>query len=204
MSERMLLGLVNLLLEKHLDCDPEVAGRLSELEGKNLVLNLTDLKVELLVAPRKSGLAVTEYHEDMSGEVVTRIDTDVPGLLRGALGTGYQSMLEDGTLRVQGDPELACRIGSILAAVEMDWEEIAAACVGDVPAYQLGVWLRRAGRYGRRSLENFRLDVGEYLQEESRIMPTRVEMERFLSDAEELNADIDHLESRLRRLTGSD
>ena len=69
---------------------------------------------------------------------------------------------------------------------------------------RIGSWLRKTRQYRRRSLENFMSDVSEFLQEESRILPARAEMERYLEDTEELDASIAGLEDRIRRLTEAD
>jgi ubiquinone biosynthesis protein UbiJ len=42
--------------------------------------------------------------------------------------------------------------------------------------------------------------VSEYLQEESRITPTKIEVERFLNAVDALDADIERLEARTSRL----
>ncbi|MCY4642426.1 MAG: SCP2 sterol-binding domain-containing protein [Gammaproteobacteria bacterium] len=197
----MLIRLINFLVRKYLDCDPEVAQRLSAFEDKNLLLRLTDMEKEFLVALRQDGITITEHSDDGPVEVAARVEADVLVLLRVARSKQCQSMLDDGTLFVQGDSGLVRQVGSVFAAVEIDWEEVAAAFAGDLPAYQVGVWLRRVKEYRHRSFENFRMDVSEYLQEESRVVPTRVEMERFLNDADELEASIGYLEARVRRLT---
>ncbi len=199
----MLIRLINFLVRKYLDCDPEAAQRLSALEDKNLLLRLTDMEKEFLVALRQDGITITEHSDDGPVEVAARVEADVLVLLRVARSKQCQSMLDDGTLLVQGDSGLVRQIGSVFAAVEIDWEEVAAAYMGDLVAYQVGVWLRRVKEYRHRSFENFRMDVSEYLQEESRVVPTRVEMERFLNDADELEAGIGDLEARVRRLTES-
>ncbi len=196
----MLIRLINFLVRKYLDCDPEAAQRLSAFEDKNLLLRLTDMEKEFLVALRQDGITITEHSDDGPVEVAARVEADVLVLLRVARSKQCQSMLDDGTLLVQGDSGLVRQIGSVFAAVEIDWEEVAAAYMGDLVAYQVGVWLRRVKEYRHRSFENFRMDVSEYLQEESRVVPTRVEMERFLNDADELEAGIGDLEARVRRL----
>ena len=124
-------------------------------------------------------------------------------MLRLGLGADYQSMLNSGVLKIEGDVELANQLRAIFMRVDIDWEEVASKCVGDSLAYQLGVFARRAKNYQLRSVENLRLDVSEYLQEESRITPTKVEIEKFLNDVDELDADIERLEAHTRRLVES-
>ena len=197
----MLLKLINNSIKKYFDSDPEVAAQLHELEGQQLLLELTDLKKEFLITPIGSSIIVTEYQDDDSvKESTTTFHANVVTFLRLALGADYQSMLNDATLKIDGDVELANRLRTIFKKVDIDWEDIASKYVGDSLAYQLGVAARRAKSYKQRSVENFRLDVSEYLQEESRIVPTRIEIDRFLNDVDILDADIERLEARMRRL----
>ena len=200
----MLVKLINYSLKKHFDRDPEVAGQLQALEGKNLVFHLTDLKREFLVTPGQGGVVVAEHSDDESFEITARVHADVVTLLNIALGAKYQPLLENGSVHVQGDLEAVRLMGRIFLAVEIDWEEIATPYVGDVLAHQFGMWLGHASSYKHRSIKNFLLDVSEYLQEESRVMPARAEIERFLRDATSLETDIGHLEARIDRLDKTD
>ena len=196
----MPLKLINSFLKKYFDQDPEVAGRLQSLQGKHVILSLTDLNKELLVTSEQERIVVAEHLDYDSCEVDATVHTDVMTLLCIALGAKYQPHLEDGSVHVQGDLEVAKQMGRILASVEIDWEEIAAFYVGDTLAHQFGMLLGRAGKYKRRSIKNFFLDVSEYLQEESQVMPAKAEIVRFLSETETLDADIGHLEDRIDRL----
>ncbi len=200
----MLVKLINCSLKKHFDRDPEVAGQLRALEGNNLVFHLTDLKKEFRVVPGQGGVVVAEHLDDESFEITATVHADVVTLLSITLGAKYQPFLENGSVHVQGDLEAVRQMGRIFLAVEIDWGEIVAPYVGDVLAHQFGMWLGHASSYKRRSIKNFLLDVSEYLQEESRVMPARAEIERFLRDATSLETDIGHLEARIDRLDKTD
>jgi ubiquinone biosynthesis protein UbiJ len=52
-------------------------------------------------------------------------------------------------------------------------------------------------QHGRHTLEQ---DVNEYLHEELRLLPTRVEIENFGADVARLGMDTDRLAARIRRL----
>ncbi len=200
----MLAKLINCSLKKHFDRDPEVAGQLHALEGKNLTFYLTDLNKEFLVTPGQGSVMVAEHSDHDTSEIAARVHADTMTLLSIACGAQYQPLLENGSVHVQGDLEAVRQMGRIFRAVEIDWEEIAAPYVGDLLAHQFGVWLGRADSYKRRSIKNFLLDVSEYLQEESRVMPARAEIERFLRDSTSLETDIGHLEARIDRLDKTD
>ena len=84
--------------------------------------------------------------------------------------------------------------------MDIDWEEQLSKLTGDVIAHQLGNGARRIGtllKHGRRTLQQ---DIGEYLQEELRVLPSRIETENFSSDVTRLSIDADRLAARIRRL----
>jgi len=197
----MLLKFINNLLKKYFDHDPEVALQLRELENQYLVLTLTDVNKAFIISAIRSSIIVSEYKDDEDmQEITTTIYTSVMSLLRLGLGAEYQSMLNSRALRIEGDAELVNRLRSIVTNIDIDWEEVASKYVGDPLAYQLGTFARRAKTYKQRSVENLRLDVSEYLQEESRITPTKIQVERFLNAVDTLDADIGRLEARTSRL----
>ena len=197
----MLLKFINNSIHKFFEHDPDSALMLHKIKDQTLLLKLTDIKKQYLITPSDSTIIVNDFQSDDSDtEPNATVYATVLTSLRLALGGDYQSMLENGALRIEGDVELANQLRAILKSIDIDWEEIASKYVGDAAAYQMGVISRRINNYRQRSVENFRLDVSEYLQEESRIVPTKIEIEQFLNSVDELDADIDRLEMRTNRL----
>ena len=202
----MLLKLINNALKRYLDSDPEIAAKLNKFEGQCLLVHLTDIEKEFLVTPVNEGVVASEHvvSKDASDEselsITTTIHSNIISLARMALGAGYQSMLNSGSLKIEGDVEFANQLRSIFMQVDIDWEEIASKYVGDAAAYQVGLLVNKFKNYKKRSVDNFRLDVSEYLQEESRIVPTKVELDRFMSDVDNLDANVQRLEARIQRL----
>ena len=62
--------------------------------------------------------------------------------------------------------------------------------------------MRSTSRWGRSTLKTLKLDLKEYLQEESGLLPVRREIEIFLGDVDALREDTDRLEARIERLRG--
>ncbi|NNC68142.1 MAG: hypothetical protein HKN83_08930 [Gammaproteobacteria bacterium] len=202
----MLLKLINNALQKYLDSDPEIAAKLNKFEGQRLLVHLTDIEKEFLLTPVNSSVVVSEHvvDEDASEEselnITTTIHSNIISLARMGLGAEYRSMLNSGSLKIEGDVEFANQLRSIFIQVDIDWEEIASKYVGDAVAYQIGLIANKFKNYKKRSIENFRLDVSEYLQEESRILPTKVELDRFMIGVDSLDANVQRLEARIQRL----
>ncbi|QMU61867.1 MAG: hypothetical protein GKR92_09235 [Gammaproteobacteria bacterium] len=205
----MLLTLINNALKKYLDSDPEIAAKLNKFEGQCLLVHLTDIEKEFIVTPVIVGVVVSEqivdedtsYKSDLN--ITTTIHSNIISLARMGLGAEYQSMLNSGSLKIEGDVEFANQLRSIFMQVDIDWEEVASKYVGDSVAYQVGLFVNKFKNYKKRSVDNFRLDVSEYLQEESRIVPTKVELDRFMSGVDHLDAHVQRLEARIQRLMDS-
>ena len=199
----MLLNLINNAVQKYLDNDPEIASQLDQYESKRLLVHLTDIDKEFVVTPGSSSIAVSEYvvdEEESTQTFTTTVHSNIFSLVRMGLGADYQAMLNNGSLKIEGDVEFANQLYSIFKEVDIDWEEVASKYVGDSVAYQLGVFAKRIRNYSKRSADNFRMDVSEYLQEESRILPTKVEINRFMSDVDEFDAHVQRIEARIQRL----
>ncbi len=207
----MLLKLINKALKKYLGSDPEIASKLDKFEGQLLLVHLTDVGKEFLVTPIQAGLEVSEHivaedseeskvAEEEQNEFTTIIHSNIISLVRIGLGAEYQSMLNSGALKIEGDVEFANQLRSIFMQVDIDWEEIASKYIGDFAAFQLGLFVNKFKNYKSRSLDNFRLDVSEYLQEESRIVPTKVELNRFMKGVDDLDANVQRLKARIQRL----
>ncbi len=200
----MLHKLINTALQKYLDSDPEIASMLNQFEGKTLLLHLNDINKKFIVIPGQSSITVSEQLDseelDSIQEHTSSIESNMVSLMRMALGSNYQSMLNNGSLKIEGDVEFANQLRSVFMQIDIDWEEVASKYVGDAVAHQFGSLASRFKSYGSRSATNFRLDVSEYLQEESRILPTKVEINRFMNDVDKLDANVQRLEARIERL----
>jgi ubiquinone biosynthesis protein UbiJ len=101
---------------------------------------------------------------------------------------------------VSGDLEVAERYSQLLKVARPDLEEEVAKWVGDIPAHALGEGVRDLRAWFKRALGAMRMNTGEYLQQESRVMPAPLEAQAFFSDVERLRDDVERAAARLNRL----
>jgi len=195
-----LAGALETLLDAWLRQDTANLTHLSELSGRVIELRARSPEFSLFFFPDARGVAVQSHFE---GEPDAVISGTLANLLT-SIGAKTEDRLFTGTLSIQGDTDAAQRFQAALAGVEFDWEEQLSRVTGDVVAHQVGNLLRDFGRALRHGRETLRDDVGEYLQEEARILPTRVEAERFMQDVDSLRADVDRMAARLDRLRRDD
>ena len=117
-------------------------------------------------------------------------------------GESGTSALRDGSLELTGDPHVADDFQKMLAYARPDVEEELSGVVGDVVAHRLGDFARGVGNWSRNARSTMGANIREYLQEESRDVPSRYEVGRFADKVSTLRDDVDRLEARMNHLQG--
>jgi ubiquinone biosynthesis accessory factor UbiJ len=105
-----------------------------------------------------------------------------------------------GGLRIEGDAEVAQAFRDLMQAAKPDVEEELSRLIGDVAAHQLSRFAQDAMDLGRRIGRTFAQNVSEFLQEESRDVVTRVEVDEFNHAVDKLRDDVERAAARLERL----
>ena len=194
------MTLITTILEKlgnrviHLD--PETLARLGELHGKVIRLEFTELPEALHILPSAGGVCVTS---ECAAPADLTLRGRIPAFMRLASGTD-SAPLFSGKVEMQGDVELGQRLQRVLREFHVDWEEWLSGFIGDVLAHRVGRAARGARAWQSQTAHSLGLDVTEYLQEESRLLPTRPEVEAFLTAVDAIRAHADRLEQRVVRL----
>jgi len=111
-----------------------------------------------------------------------------------------EDSIRDGSLDLTGDAATAQAFQQLLTHAKPDVEEELSGVIGDAAAHTLGQFARGVGRWARETRSIMRDNIREYLQEESRDVPSRYEVERFSKDVDVLRDDVDRLAARIDRL----
>lgn len=122
-------------------------------------------------------------------------------------GVSGETAVRDGSLELAGDAGVARNFQRLLRYGRPDIEEEMSGVIGDVAAHEIGEFARRLGRWGSEARDTLRRNLSEYLQEESRALPTRYEANAFRDRVESLRDDVARMNARLTRLesrTGND
>ena len=162
-----------------------------------------------VVAIRVRDTALTAWFivQDDYLELTTETDLEPDVLISGSIitlaqmaGASDVGAVRSGSLEFAGDPILADEFRQLLTFAKPDLEEELSGFVGDAAAHRLGEIARGVGKWSRDARSIMAQNIREYLQEESRDVPSRYEVERFTSDVGALRDDVDRLEARIRRL----
>ena len=84
--------------------------------------------------------------------------------------------------------------------MDIDWEEYMARIIGDASAHHLASLAKKIISWGRQSTSDVASDVSEYLQEESRDVVSKPELEKFYQDVDALRNQLDRFQARFDTL----
>jgi ubiquinone biosynthesis protein UbiJ len=192
----LVLSSLEISVNRYLALDPETLSRLDALTGKVIAVELRGIGISLTMAPHGGGI-------QLLGDYRGKPDTVISGMPWSLARTGYggdRGALFAGEVEIHGDVALGQRFEAVLREIDIDWEEQLSRLVGDVAAHQVGKLVRDTMAWGAKSVETLSRDVGEYLQEESRQLPQRDEVDAFLGAVDLLRDDVARLEARVNRL----
>jgi ubiquinone biosynthesis protein UbiJ len=191
-----LLDQLATVLNRNVAQSQRTSTLVTQLEGRVLALALEGTPITLFFKVSTGRVTIDTRHE---GTTDARLAGTPLGLLSLA-GAGAADRMRSAGIRIDGDAEVAQRFQALLQQAQPDFEEELSRVIGDVAAHQVANVARGFLDWGRKAADSFSQNVAEYLQEEGRDVPTRVELEEFLESVDHLREAADRLEARLTRL----
>lgn len=189
----MRLTPLEAILNRNIAASPTARALCKRLDGKVLALHLEGSPLDLYFSARSEQMSLATGHD---GPVNATLSGTPLSLLRLA-GPAPEAALRTGSVHIEGDAETAQVFSELLKNARPDLEEELARVIGDVAAHQLGAAARSAIGFARRAADTFAQNVAEYLQEESRDLPSRTEVEEFTAGVDGLRDAVDRIEARL-------
>ena len=196
LTASMIAGLES-AINRYLRLDPDTCLRMATLSGCCIGIDLRGLDIPLFIFPEEQGIRIAGQFD---GEPDTILHGTALGMARLGLGGSTEKTLFSGDVTIDGDVETGQTFKSILDDIDIDWEEQLSKLTGDVIAHQLGNAARQARKILQHGQTTIQKDIGEYLQEELRVLPSRVETENFSADVTRISMDADRLAARIKRL----
>lgn len=195
------LASVEALLNRQIATEPEAAAAAQRLSGKSLQIDV-DGFVRVRAAMAGYRLVLLPGDDSPCDAVISG---SLQALLKMAAGSGLarDRLARDPApagVQVRGDAEVAAAYRHLLMLARPDWEEELSRFVGDLPARRVVRFASEAAAWVRGAARSMGENVAEYLQEESRDVVGRTEIDEFLHGVDELRESGDRLEARVKRL----
>lgn len=196
----MMLKPLESVLNRNIAASSAARAACKRLEGKSL-------EVRIGLAPEHTLAALMFSCANERMAIAANSDAPAAATLTGTplaylsmIGAQPESAMRSGSVRIEGDAEVAQAFRDLLKAAQPDFEEELSRVIGDVAAHQVGQLARGALGFGKRVANTFAQNVSEFLQEESRDVVTRIELDEFVDAVDKARDDVERAEARLNNL----
>jgi ubiquinone biosynthesis protein UbiJ len=192
----MLLERLESVLNRNVAESRRAQALVRQLDGRVMSLAVEGTPLTFFFRADGGRLAITSRHDGTTDASLS----GTPIALLALAGPRAEGALRKGGVRIEGDAEVAQKFRDLLEEAQPDFEEELARVLGDVAARRVANVARGLIDWGRKAAGSFSGSVVEYLQEEGRDVPTRVEVDEFLEGVDRLRDDTERMEARLARL----
>jgi len=201
------LAAVEALLNRGVHASMQATALARRLAGTTLLLDIEGM-ASIRISVVGERLSLIGAGAPLDSQDCEPADATIVGsplaLLRlaGATGLGGTTGFGGATggAAVSGDPEIANSYRELLALARPDFEEELSRLMGDVPARALSQFALKTVEWVRRARRTAGENIAEYLQEESRDLVNKPELDEFLQGVDTLRETADRVGARIARL----
>jgi ubiquinone biosynthesis protein UbiJ len=184
-------------INQALELSPGGREALDSLAEKVFALHCTTPQLDAYLQPGNGSIRLMGVYD---GPVTTSVRGSASDFAELATAKDPTAMLINGALELSGDSAPLIELQKIISHLEVDWEAQLVNTLGDVAGHQLAQMLRGAYSWGRQASTGLERQLEEFIHEEARLSPPRLELEDFYSDVQQLGLRVERLESRTQRL----
>jgi ubiquinone biosynthesis protein UbiJ len=189
------LAAVEAMLNRNLDESARAASIARHLEGRSLRVEAASL-MSIRASVHSGRLLLSSGDPESADAVIAGSALALLNLLRADASHPARTV----TAQVRGDAEVADRFRELFKLARPDMETEVGRFIGEIPARGFAKAAQSAFIWGRRAAASARANIAEYLQEESRDLVNRTELEEFLRGVDRAREAADRLDARLAQL----
>ncbi|QPK61789.1 SCP2 sterol-binding domain-containing protein [Methylomonas sp. LL1] len=193
----LLIGALETAFNGYLGLDEHLEQLLAPMAGKVIAVHITPFDETLYLCPTHDRI---QFLGNYAGEVDAGLSGSLSALgLMGLSATPMRALFK-GEVRIEGDTQLAHKLQRLFEKLDINLEAKLARYTGDRFAQRLSGLLRGSRDWTQHTLTSFRLNLEEFLQEETRDLPAKAEAELMFQRIDACRSDVDRLNARIERL----
>jgi ubiquinone biosynthesis accessory factor UbiJ len=193
----LLSTVLEAALNRYLALDNNIEDLLLPLKGKIIALTIQPFNETLYLCPTNDSIQIIDQ---ITGQPDTTISGSAWAL--GLMGVSAKPMRSvfSGEIKIEGDIQTGKQFQAVFKKLDIDLEGLLAQYTGQDIASKISQFFRSGQEWGKETVETFKLNTAEFLQEETRDLPTKPEIDIFYHQVDELRTACDRVESRIDRL----
>ncbi len=190
----LLTSALETALNQYLSLDEDISLFLTPVAGKVIAITILPFNETLYLCPTVDKIQILENYAD-------KIDATISGSLSalGLMGLSSTPMrsIFSGEVVIEGDTQVAHKFQQLFEKLDIDLEEKLSLFTGDVIAHKIGNIFRSGQNWTEETIETFKLNSKEFLQEETRDLPADAEADILYQQIDTLRSDFDRLNVRI-------
>lgn len=177
--------------------DPASQQQLAKHAGRLTALRVSFPPMSLFILIVEDGVELY-HHSDAQPDVsIAGHPLDLAATL---LNWRTRPALIGGPISISGNQQLLQDLQRIAQQLDIDWGALLAPITGNEIAQQLDHGARRLFGWARQTASRLTEQLGDYVGNESGLLPERRQVYEFGQDVDALRLDVDRLEARIGRL----
>ncbi|MCK5122054.1 MAG: SCP2 sterol-binding domain-containing protein [Methylococcales bacterium] len=193
----LIITALETALNQYLSLDEDVSLFLTPLAGKVIAVNILPFNETVYLCPTKDKIQLLESY---TAEADATLSGTLSALgLMGLSSTPMRSIFS-GEVKIEGDTQIAHKFQQVFDKLDIDLEEKLSQFTGDIVAHKIGNLFRSGQNWSQETLDTFKLNTKEFLQEETRDLPAGPEADIFYQQVDKIRADFDRLDARIKQL----
>ena len=194
----LLMGALETALNKYLALDQNSGVFLAPLAGKVIAVNITTpFNETIYLCPTADSIQLLDQFPKQPDTCLT-----ASVFAFGLMGLSAKPMrsIFSGEVKIEGDMDTGLKFQEIFAKLDINLEQQLTRYTGENIARDISRLFRAGQNWSKQSIETFRLNASEFLQEETRDLPAGPEVDIFYAQVDKLRTDFDRLQSRIEWL----
>ncbi|MEQ1621523.1 MAG: SCP2 sterol-binding domain-containing protein [Methylococcales bacterium] len=193
----LLISVLESALNTYLALDQNSAQLLAPLAGKVIAVNIQPFDETIYLCPSNDAIQLLDQ---FPGQADTLLTGSLSALGFMGLSATPMRAIFSGNVKIEGDIHAGQKFQDLFVKLNINLEQHLAKLTGETIANNISQFFRSGKDWSQESLETFRLNTAEFLQEETRELPAKAEIELFFQRVDDLRTDFDRLQSRIDRL----
>lgn len=188
---------MQVIINKALTLAPSTSRKLARLSGQTIAVESTSPSLEFFITVLDEGVLLGHQFDQQPD---ARISASASALMQLLLADDKTEVIRRKGIGLHGKTESIQTLQECLASLNIDWEYQFSKILGDIPTQALSDGLKALQEFIGESSSRMRTNIDEYLHEEIKMFPTRVELENFYREIDQLRLRLDRNRARLERL----
>lgn len=196
MYQQALAAIAEKVINAALALDPNAEQLLAKLDGKSLLIKLTDISLEFHLTVATGQIVVTS----LNAQADCQIDCSVNALSEIKNAESLTKLIKQDQLDLQGELAVAKQFVALTEQLDIDWQQQLANRIGDVPSYKLSQLFQFVKHKLDFAKSQISQDASEYLLYEKSLVCNQAQVQDFCRDVQTAARKADSLEQQIERL----